>query len=275
MIRPMSKPIPALVAMAFGAACLFAAPAARADDADRALLSTFCDTANIKGSACKRAKGYPNAGNRGCDVKLTADRHRGRFIASGNPLLVVNYESGCEAHATDNGGAVVFEQSGGKFIFRGFQPGSQVNDCVTLPRDERQDYLVCLTGHMGQGNLESGVAQFVFTQDYGRAVSISPDFLLTAEDSSAAHGANVVTCKERQTYFELSDIKPGPRPQTVSVKASHADAETITTACGKGFPKPREVFGELSPGDAYVPDGYEKHGEFVIDLVTRKVEPKN
>jgi hypothetical protein len=25
-------------------------------------------------------------------------------------LLVVNYESGCEAHATDNGGAVVFEQ---------------------------------------------------------------------------------------------------------------------------------------------------------------------
>jgi hypothetical protein len=239
------------------------------------LLSTFCDAANIRGSTCKRAKGYPHAGTRGCDVKLTNDRYRGRFVAAGNPLLVVNYESGCEAHATDNGGAVVFEQRDGKTIFRGFQPGSQAHDCVTAAKDERQDVLVCLTGHIGQGNLESGVAQINFTQDYSKAVSIAPDFLLTAEDSSGAYGANVVTCKQRLKYFEVSELKPGPRPRTLTVKASYADAETIKTACGKGFPKPKEIFGELSPGDAYVPDGYEKHGTFVIDLVTRKVGPRN
>src|SRR5437879_78395 len=113
----MSKSILAMTALAVGGACLLAT-AARADDADRALLSTFCDADNIEGSACTRAKGYPNAGNRGCDVKLTADRYRGRFVAGGNPLLLVNYESGCEAHATDNGGSIVFEQRGGKTILR-------------------------------------------------------------------------------------------------------------------------------------------------------------
>ena len=187
---------------------------------------------------------------------------------------MVNYESGCEAHATDNGGAVVFEQSDGQTKFRGFAPGSQVNDCITLPKGARQDVLVCLTGHMGQGNLESGVAQLVFTLDTSKGVSIAPDFLLMAEDSSGADGANVVTCKEHSKYFELSNIKPGPRPQTLTVNASYADAATIKKACGKGFPKPKEVFGELALGDAYVPAGYEKRGRFIIDLVTRKVMPQ-
>lgn len=273
MIRPMPKQFPAVVALALAGACLFASPA-RADDADRALLSTFCDAADIKESTCTRARNYPDAGDRACDVKLTSDRHSGRFIAAGNPLLVVNYESGCEPHATDNGGAVVFEQSGGKTIFRSFQPGSQVNDCITLSRSAQQDWLMCITGHIGQGNLETGVAEFVFTQDYSRNVSISPDFLVTAVDSIRAYGANVVTCKERSKYFEISDIKAGPRPQTVTVTVRHADAATIGKACRKGFPKPKEIFGKLSRGEAYVPEGYEKRGKFIIDLVTRKVTPQ-
>ena len=269
MIHPIPKSIPAIIALALGGACLFAAPT-RAYDDDRALLSNFCDAANIHGSTCSRAKGYPSAGNRRCDVKLTADRHSGRFIAGGNPLLVVNYESGCEPHATDNGGSIVFEQSGGTPVLRSFQPGSQVNHCITA-KGERQDYLACLTGHMGQGTLEGGVALFVFTQDYDKSISIAPDFLLMAEDSTGAYGANVVTCEEGPKYFGVSDIKQGPQPQTVTVKASHADAETIKQACGKGFPKPKQVFGKLTRGDAYVPPGFEKRGTFVIDLVTRKV----
>ena len=268
----MPKPIHAIAALALGGACLLAGPAHA--DADRALLSTFCDAANIKGSACTKAKGYPDAGNRACDVKLTGDRYGGRFMASGNSLLVVNYESGCEPHATDNGGSVVFEQSGGKTIFRSFQPGSQVNDCITLAKSAQQDWLMCITGHIGQGNLETGVAEFVFTQDYSRNVGISPDFLITAADSIRAYGANVVSCKERSKYFEVSDIKAGPRPQTVTVMVRHADASTIRKACRKGFPRPKEVFGKLSRGEAYVPDGYEKRGKFIIDLVTRKVTPQ-
>lgn len=271
MTHKMPKPIHALLVLALGGAGL--PSPAFADDADRALLSTFCDAANIKGSACTKARGYPNADNRACDVKLTEDRYSGRFIASGNSLLVVNYESGCETHATDDGGAAVFEQSGGKAIFRGFAPGSRVSGCVVL-KGERQDQLACLTGHMGQGILESGIAQMVFTQDYSKGIGIATDMLLTAEDSSAAFGANVVTCKEGPKYFELSDVKAGPRPQTLTVKAGYADAETIRKACSKGFPKPKQTSGKLARADAYVPEGYQKRGTFIIDLVTRKVTPQ-
>ncbi|WP_410968529.1 hypothetical protein, partial [Salmonella sp. SAL4443] len=89
---------------------------------------------------------------------LLKDRFTGRFIASGNPLLVVNYDSSCEARANDDGGSVVFEQVKGQYSFVGFQPGMRVNDCIAVPRGEKQDALVCLTGHMGQGYLEGGIA---------------------------------------------------------------------------------------------------------------------
>jgi hypothetical protein len=102
----------------------------KAPSADRPLLATFCDATDIKGSACKRAKAY-RSGKR-CDVKLQPDRYSGKFLADGSTLLVVNYQSGCEPHATDFGGSVIFEQKNGAAIFRGYQPGFQANDCITL-----------------------------------------------------------------------------------------------------------------------------------------------
>ena len=55
---------------------------------------------------------------------------------------------------------------------------------------------------------------------------------------------------------------------------THADKETIGTACGKGFPKPKQTFGELGAGEAYVPPGFEKKARFVIDLTSSKVVPQ-
>jgi hypothetical protein len=46
------------------------------------------------------------------------------------------------------------------------------------------------------------------------------------------------------------------------------------TACGKGFPKLLDAIGDLVPGDAYVPEGHEKSGKLVIDLMTCKVVPR-
>jgi hypothetical protein len=63
------------------------------------------------------------------------------------------------------------------------------------------------------------------------------------------------------------------RKETVALDASWADADVFKTACGKGFPKPKEMFGTLAKGDAYVPPGFEKKGRVVIDLATRKVVP--
>jgi hypothetical protein len=271
----MPKPIHAVAAIALGGAFVLAAVAARAQDAaDRTLLASFCDAANIKGDTCTHAKGYPASGKRNCDVKLLKDRFGGRFVASGNPLLVVNYDSGCEARANDDGGSAVFELVKGTYSFVGFQPGMRVNDCITVPRNEKQDSLVCLTGHMGQGYLEGGVAQMLFARDYGKGVSIKYDFLLKAVDSTGAYGSNVVTCRKKPPrYFELSKLAAGPRKETVAFDASWADADIFKTACGKGFPKPKEVLGTLAKGDAWVPPGFEKKGRVIIDLATRKVLP--
>jgi hypothetical protein len=252
----------------------FSSPTLAQDAANGTLLGTFCDGGNIKGDTCTHAKGYPASGKRNCSVKLLKDRFSGKFIASSNPLLAVNYESDCEARANDDGGSVVFELVKGGYGFVGFQPGMRVNECVVVPRGEKQDSLVCLTGHMGQGYLEGGVAQLLFARDYGKGVGIKYDFLLRATDSTGATGANVVTCKKKPpAYFELTKIAAGPRKDTVAFDATWADADVFETACGKGFPKPTEVFGTLAGGDAYVPAGFEKKARVVIDLATRKVAP--
>jgi hypothetical protein len=166
------KAIGAAILLAFGGLSgpAFAQTKDKAPNADRPLLATFCDAANIKGPACSRAKGY-RSGKR-CDVKLTPDRYSGKFLADGSTLLVVNYESGCEPHATNFGGSVIFEQKDGATVFRGYQPGFQANDCIALARNEKQDRLICITGHLGQGHLESGIAEMVFTQDFSGNIDV-------------------------------------------------------------------------------------------------------
>ncbi|MBR0798925.1 hypothetical protein JQ615_26400 [Bradyrhizobium jicamae] len=261
------------VALALCSAAIASASPARAQNNDRALLSAFCAAANIKGSTCTRARAYPNAAGRVCDVKLTGERYSGRFLPSGNALLVVIYESACEAHVNEFGGVALFEQDGKTDRFIRFLPGAQGHDCITLPKDTRQDLLICLTGHMGQGHLESGVAQMAFANKPGKGIDISFDFLLNAEDSVGAYGSNVVTCNEGPKYFGVSRLAAGKQPGTVAVYVDYADDETIRTACGQGFPKPEELYYDLAPGEAFVPPGYEKTKRFTIDLATRKLAP--
>lgn len=256
-----------------GAALSATTTTARAEDNDRALLATFCAAANIKGSACARARSYPGVAGRACNVKLTTERYAGRFLGPGNALLAVNYESECEAHVNDFGGVALFEQRSGAYRFVRFLPGVQGHDCVVLPKDERQDMLICAVGHMGQGALESAVARMEFSNTAGKGIEIAPDFLVRAEDDVNAFGANVVNCNEGPKYFGLSNLAAGPRPNTVAVDIDYADDETIRTACGKGFPTPEDASHDLESGEAFVPSGYEKKKRFTIDLVTRKVAP--
>jgi hypothetical protein len=240
--------------------------------ADRPLLATFCDAGNIKGSTCTRAKRY-RSGKR-CDVKLQPDRYSGKFLADGSTLLVVNYTSECEPHATDFGGSAIFEQKDGAVIFGGYQPGFQASDCIVVARTEKQDRLICITGHIGQGHLESGVAEMVFTRDFNKTINVSLNYYVTAEDAVGAYGSNVVECKETSKYFGFAKLGAGPGRDTVTVEIAHADKETIATACGKGFPRPKEIFGEPGPGEAYVPPGHEKKARFVIDLTNSKAVPE-
>lgn len=248
--------------------------AAYADVGNRELLSAFCASANIKGANCSRAKNYPNGAGRRCNVELTGDRYRGRFIAGGNPLLIANYQSGCEAHVTGDGGVAVFEEIGNRLVFKAFVPGMQGSECLTVAKDAKEDLLICLTGHMGQGHLETRLARTLFKPRAGNAIALDFDFLLQAEDTIGAYEANVVTCKDPPPkYFGLDKLRAGPRPLTVTVEASYADAHIINTACSGGFPKPQDDLQTPAEGDAFVPEGSERKGSFVVDLVTRKVEP--
>ena len=261
-----------LLATGLGGPAFAQANDSKAPNADRPLLATFCDAANIKGSACTHAKNY-RRGKR-CDVKLRPDRYSGKFLADGTSLLVVSYESDCEPHATDFGGSVIFEQRDGAAIFGGYRPGFQVHDCLVVARNEKQDRLICITGHMGQGHLESGVAEMVFTRDFSKTIELSLNYFVTGEDAVGAYGSNVVECKETSKFFGFEKLGAGPARDTVAVGIAHADKETIETACRKGFPKPKETFGELGDGEAYVPPGHEKKGRFVIDLTTSKAVPE-
>src|ERR1700759_1275152 len=135
--------------------------------------------------------------------------------------------------------------------------------------------MVCLTGHMGKGIIDTGVALMNFAVDAGGGIRVSTEMLLRAEDSTGAFGANTVTCKARPPkYFELDKLKAGPRPMTVSVDASWADDETVRVACGKGFSRPTDAIGDLAPGDAWVSDDRIKRGKILLDLAARKVTPQ-
>lgn len=258
--------------LALGVTFAIAPALAQAPNPDPQLLATFCDAANIKGSTCTRAKGYRSG--RRCDVKLEKGRYIGRFLADGSTLLVVSYGSDCEAHNTNFGGSVIFERKDGATIFKGYQPGFWVNDCITVPRNHAQDRLICVTGYMGQGLIESGVAEMVFTRDFSRTIAVSRNYFVTAEDATNACGTNIVECKEPSKYFGISRPGPGPQRDTVAVDIDHADKETIETACTKGFPLPKEISRELIAGEAYVPPGHEKKARFVIALLTSRAAPE-
>lgn len=250
----------------------FAQATDTASGANRPLLTTFCDAANIQGATCTRARNY-RAGKR-CDVKLEPGRYSGKFLADDTTLLVVTYQSSCEPHATDFGGSVIFAQKDGVPVFEGYQPGFQVNDCIVIPRNEKQDRLICITGHMGQGVVESGVAEMVFTRDFGRTIVPSLNFFVTGEDTVGAYGSNLVECMAISKFFGFARLRAGPGRETVAVDIAHADTDTIQSACSKRLPQPKETYRDLGDGEAYVPKGYEKTAGFVIDLTTSKVVPE-
>ncbi|GLH79036.1 hypothetical protein SSBR45G_39450 [Bradyrhizobium sp. SSBR45G] len=245
---------------------------AEAAATDRALLSQFCAPKAIAGATCKEAKSYPEAEGRRCNVTLQPHRQQGRFLAGAKPLLLVSYGSDCEAHVNNFGGVVAFEQVGGSAKFLGFLPGMGVNDCVIAAKDGAQDVLVCLTGGMFQGVVESGIARVRFPSGSGGSFNMSYDFLLQAEDTTGAYTSYVVTCSEQFKYFGLSKLALGPRPGTVIAKVDYADRATIEKACAKDFPIPKDAEDhKLSEGEAYVPAPNAKRGSVLIDISTRTV----
>jgi hypothetical protein len=234
---------------------------------NRELLSYFCDPANIKDNNCIRAKNYSNGDD--CNVELGEDSLiEGRFVSSTAPLVLVRYSSDCESHATEDGGSVIFERGTSGLRFVGYQPGLVFESCATIPVADSRDRLVCITGHMGQGYLESGIAEVLFEQNGPQAIKTDLKFFQRARDTVGALGANTVKCKSKFAWFGFSNAQVGPGTGTALVEASYADADAIRRACARNAPKV-EALRRAPVGEAYVREDDIKQGRFVLDLASR------
>ena len=243
------------------------------DSIDQGLLATFCSPAEITGSTCLDAKAYRYG--KKCPVKLGSNRYSGKFLSSNSSLLLVDYESDCEPHITSFGGSVLFEKASKGYIFRGYQPGVRVNGCISIPRNSQQDRLICQTGYMGQGHLETVVVEVIFTQDFSKAIKLSTDTLISAEDSTGAYGVNSVDCKATAEYFGFSKLGVGPQSDTLSLEMVFADSTTIREACRPGSPIPPSAIDSPRVGTAYIAQGAERTSKFIFDLGSRELTPEN
>jgi hypothetical protein len=231
-----------------------------------ALLTHFCAPGDIKGSNCLRAKDYPNGD--ACNVDLGEETPiEGRFISPGIVTVLVRYGSDCEAHATENGGSVVFERTASGLRFLGYQPGLVFESCATVAAEEAQDRLVCITGHMGQGYLETGIAEVLFARK-DKDLNTDLKYFQRATDSVGANGANAVKCKSKFAWLGFSNAKPGPGPATVLVEAEYADADAIRRACARNAPKTK-ASAPAPTGEAFIRDSDIRKARFVLDLASR------
>jgi hypothetical protein len=205
---------------------------------------------------------------------LESNRYSGKFLSSNTSLLIVDYESDCEPHATNWGGSVLFEKASEGYIFRGYQPGFRVRDCVSMPKTTKQDRLICLTGYAGQGHSDTSIAEVIFTWDFEKAIKLNLDTLLSAEDSVGAYGVNSVDCKAKIEYFRISNVSAGPQSDTISLEMQYADSATIREACRPGAPIPADAIGTPRAGTAFVPHGVERTSKFVLDLGSRELTPE-
>ncbi len=247
-----------------------AAPKSSADK--RAILSAICEKGQIRKGACRRARGYPEG--RGCDIGLTGEGGEGRFLGDDAVYLIAGYTSGCEPHANNWGGALIFSRGDrGKLTFLGYQPGMAVTDCLVTMRSGGGERLVCQSGWMGQGYESETIGEVALTKGAEGKIAADLQPLLSAGRSEDAVGVNAVECDKPVTFFGFKDVAAGPSPETIAVQADYADAPLIKSLCAR--PGRNATLGLTPPQDneAYIAKQQQMKGRFVYDLAKRELLP--
>jgi hypothetical protein len=266
---------PFSVALAVLGIVTSAAPAAAASTSTadkRAILSAICEKGQIRKGACRRARGYPEG--RRCDIGLTGEGGEGRFLGDEAVYLVAGYTSGCEPHANNWGGALIFSRgAGGKLTFLGYQPGMAVTDCLVMARSGGGERLVCQAGWMGQGYASEIIGEVVLTQGTEGLVAADLQPLLSAGRSEDAVGVNAVECDKPVTFFSFKEVTPGSAPETIAVQADYADAPLIKSLCAKPGRNATLGFAPPQDNEAYIAKQQEMKGRFVYDLAKRELLP--
>lgn len=232
---------------------LLACGGARAElaAADRkAAIAAICEPGGIKGEACQRARDYPEG--KSCDVNLTGEGGEGRFLGGTRVILIAVYHSDCESHATNWGGSLVFEKSGGKLTFHGYLPALAFSGCLTLSKPDSADRLACVTGWMGQGYQSETIIEVTFAEAGGKVTASFVD-LVSAGKNEDALGTNTVQCGKAENHFSFGELSPGPRPDTVAFEMSYAEPAQVKALCAR--PGRTAKLGNQPPpeNEAYIP----------------------
>lgn len=249
-------------------AALAAAPAA-AQVADAALLSSFCSPQDIQGSTCAKAAGYRRPGT--CDIHLTSTRLAGRFASTRSTTVLVDYDSGCEARSTDNGGTILFQVVDNRYVFQGFNPGFRANQCIVISPSGRRDRLFCLYAHIATGTMNNAVEEFVFVGGWDN-IALARDILLRAEDDSpSGRTPQMFECRNKIAFQTITKLRPGPTPDSIELFATYVDAPGVQRACAPGAPRPKDVAGNDMREYGILSDNMVRQGWFTFDLQTRRV----
>ena len=147
--------------------------------------------------------------------------------------MIVGYGSGCEPHASNWGGSLLFERTAGGYAFKDYLPGLMTDQCIVAAAGGGQaDRLICRSSGMHQGHAGSFVSEVALSSNKGK-VSFGLKPLFAAESSEDAYGAETVDCSKRgqEQLFELSDLRLAPGGQALTVRARLATAAMVQAAC--------------------------------------------
>jgi hypothetical protein len=165
----------------------------------------------------------------------------GSFTREGSQQAVADF-SGCEPHANNFGGSVLFEKSPRGWRVKSYQGGFISSECLKYPMTNGRDLLICRGGYSGQGENDSSL--FVF--DYLLPKEQRSQTLLTTSDTLATCLGGDQTMGSIEG-IELRDLShDGLTDLAVSVKAAKVhipDGHEQDCGANIKFPnvKPQEV----------------------------------
>jgi hypothetical protein len=255
---------------------MLAAAAVQAAPMDGKLIRQFCEPLDIHHWTCKVAKGYPAQDNGVCEVTvISSTAVTGHFVDPSSTVMVVGYDSPCEAHVNNFGGSLLFADEGKGFGFKGYQPGVTGDACLAVPQAGGVDKLVCQTSYMGQGVLESGIEEVEITRDVSASYAAAVRMVATATSTAGAYGGDTVDCSssEPMQMIMLSLPPQAASGTRVKVEADYADQAAVKKACN-AKPRAQGTDGMAVPDGQALLKGHTPHGIFNLDLVSGTLVPE-
>ncbi|HEY2070820.1 MAG TPA: hypothetical protein VGG48_14795 [Rhizomicrobium sp.] len=173
------------------------------------------------------------------DLSLDAVAY-GAFTKAGADEAYVTYASSSEPHASNFGGGILFARKVGAWKLVRWYSGGQMNHCVALPAESMQR-LLCLSGWMGQGEVDSSVwLKRVAATNEQDTIAKAETAILKAQDDREAGmpgQPNAYQCEMKRgpdeaILFSIDSLKRSTAPGVLAESTvTYAMARDVAAAC--------------------------------------------